>query len=336
VLRTGFSSVELREFAGRLSRLLPVLALSLVLGGFVPASAAESGQARLGDDYAQLHIGGDDWHPCEQECTSDASCKSWTFITALGQCRLKHSVPPAIANTCCVSGVKAEASIAGKGDDADCARVANEALEADTANIRGRCGLTGPLWSSAYDDVYSHCLDSSPGRRAREADDRKQALQVCRQTADLSGKLVCDHYARMAVAENLTNTQNNCGFAGPSWSADYEQHMRYCRQAERSSVGDQIAAREHQILECLGRGGAASDPDCEAYSNQSVDQFARASRMRCGDAFSGPGWSQDAGEHYRWCRSHGRDERTAMLDRRQQALEGCGQIHIDLNKLFKF
>jgi len=67
-----------------------------------------------------------------------------------------------------------------------------------------------------------------------------------------------------------------------------------------------------------------------------VDQFVQARRLRCGDAFSGPGWSQDAGEHYRWCRSHDHAERDAMLERRQQALETCDQGRLDLRKIFKF
>lgn len=314
-----------------------VAAALLLLLAALAAMAADAGQARLGGDYAQFHIGGDDWRPCEQECKADASCKSWTYITAMGQCRLKNMVPPAVANACCVSGVKEEKA-AVNNEESECARFATEAVDAANDNLRLRCGLTGPQWSTAYDETYARCLDSSPRRRARETEERHQAMQACRQTADQSGRLVCDHYARMAVAENVTNTQNNCGFSGPAWSADLDQHRHYCRDAPRASVSDQIAAREHQLLECLGRGGntAVADPDCDAYSSRSVSQFGEASRRRCGDGFSGPGWSADAGEHYRWCKAHGQPERDAMLRQRQDALDGCGQIRIDLNKIFKF
>lgn len=323
------------EAALRFGWLATLIAAGWAVSMAPTAYGAETGQIRLGDDYAQFHIGGTDWKPCEHECATDVSCKSWTYITSMGQCRLKHSVPAAMANTCCVSGVK-EAVETAKGDEAECARFADEAISANDQNLRARCGLTGPLWSSAYETVYGQCLDSSPRRRARENDERHQALQVCKQTADLSGQLVCDHYARMAVAENITNTQNNCGFDGPAWNADYQQHVHFCREAERSTISDQIAGRERQLLECLSRGGGRTDHDCDTYASQSVSQFAEAGRSRCGDQFSGPGWSADAGEHYRWCRTHGREERDAMLQHRQEALDGCGQIRIDLNKIFNF
>ena len=320
-----------RVFAG-----VAGLALAFAVSAPLAADAAETGMARLGDDYALFHIGGEDWHPCEHECNADASCKSWTYILTTGQCRLKHSIPRPMANNCCVTGVKEEVATAPRHDEDECARLANEAIEANAQNLRGRCGLAGPLWSSSYDHAYARCLESSPPRRTRDAADRQQALGLCQQTADASGKLVCDHYARMSVAENLTNTKNNCGFTGVGWTGDYGDHMRFCRDAERAKLSDQIAMREHQILECLGRGGAATDTDCQAFADRSVDQFVQARRLRCGDAFSGPGWSQDAGEHYRWCRSHDHAERDAMLERRQQALETCDQGRLDLRKIFKF
>ena len=300
------------------------------------AQAAEQGQVRLGDDYAQFHIGGADWQPCERECNADASCRSWMYITAIGQCRLKHSVPPAAANACCVSGTKEAVAPAASRDpdEAECARLTEAAVEANNQNLRSRCGLTGPLWSSAYDEMYSRCLDASPRRRQREVDDRKQALQVCRQTADASGGLVCDHYARMAVAENVTNTTNNCGLSGPEWSADAEAHQQFCRHAQRSGVLDRISAREQQLQECLNRGGAADDHDCQAFADQSVNQFVQAAKLRCGDGFSGPGWSRDAAEHYKWCRGHSHDQRVAVIQQRQDALESCDRNRIDLRQLF--
>ena len=312
---------------------------ALALAWPAAALAAETGQARLGDDYAQFQIGGADWHPCEHECSVDASCKSWMYIPVTGQCRLKHGVPPAMANTCCVSGVKqaaaAPAPAAKDADETECARLAVAAIDANNDNLGSRCGLTGPLWSSAYDEVFARCLDSSPRRRQRDVEERRQDLQVCKQTADLSGGLVCDHYARMAVAENVTNSTNNCGFTGSEWSPDYEAHRQFCRQAQRAGIADRIAGREHRLEECLSRGGGTTDPGCDAYASQSVSQFERAAQMRCGDAFSGVGWSRDAAEHYRWCRAHGRPEREALLQQRQDQLESCDHNRIDLRQLFK-
>lgn len=101
-------------------------------------------------------------------------------------------------------------------------------------------------------------------------------------------------------------------------------------------MNDQFASREQQIVECLARGGAADDADCKAYASRTVDQFGEAQRKRCGDNFSGAGWSGDANDAYRWCRQHSHDERDAALSNRDQALRGCNQIEIDLGKVFKF
>ena len=312
-----------------------ILALAALLMA-AAARAAEQGHVRLGDDYAQFHIGGADWQPCEHECIADASCKAWMYITAIGQCRLKHGVPPASENPCCVSGTKeAVASTSPKdADEVECARQTQSAVGANAENLRSRCGLTGALWAGSYDELFARCLDSSPRRRQRDIDDRKQALLVCRQTAEASGGIVCDHYARMAIAENVTNTTNNCGLAGPEWTADIDTHKQFCRHADRSGVLDRIAARERQLQECLGRGGAVDDHDCKDFADQSVNQFVQSARMRCGEAFSGPGWSRDPGEHYRWCRTHNRPERVAAIQQRQDALEGCDRNRIDLRQLF--
>lgn len=52
---------------------------------------------------------------CLSLCNAEAACRAWTFVKAGVQaqnprCWLKSSVPAAIANACCVSGVKSAAA----------------------------------------------------------------------------------------------------------------------------------------------------------------------------------------------------------------------------------
>ena len=317
-----------------LGPLLAVLAMILITPA--PLLAAESGQIRLGDDYAQFHVGGADWHPCEHECNGDAKCKSWTYITAVGQCRLKHGVPPAAANGCCVSGVKDDSSTNATNDERECGRLTEEALDANDENLSSRCGLSGPLWSGVYSDIYARCVDGSPRRRGRDAEERKQALQACKQGSERGGQLACDHYARMSLAQNATNQTNNCGLPGSDWAGTYDAYVNWCRSAKRAAVSDQIAGRERQLLECLGRSGGESDPACESYAALSVSQFTKSRQIRCGDAFSGPGWHNDHAEHYRWCRAHSETEREQMVGSRKDALAQCADDGNHFRLIFKF
>ena len=314
--------------------------MTVLLLAHAPLKAAEVGQIRLGDDYAQFYVGGSDWHPCEKECTADASCKSWTYLTTTGQCRLKHSVVPAHPNTCCVSGVKEETAAKPTtqlgSDERDCAKATLEAIDANDTNLANQCGLSGLLWSRLYNDLYAHCLDSSPRRRTRDADERKLALQSCQQVSGRSRSLVCDHYARMSVAEAASNDAANCGFGGPGWSGAYNEHVRWCQSANPSAVRDQIANREHQLLECLSRGGGQSDEACQGYASKAVSQFVESTKSRCGAGFSGTIWNDDQAEHYRWCRGHSPAEREDLMRKREAALHQCNDDRNHFRLIFKF
>jgi cysteine-rich secretory family protein/PAN domain-containing protein len=79
-----------------------------------PASAAdaESGIDRPGGDYKNFDlepsIAG--FGPCQSSCESDGRCKTWTFVKpgvqgSKARCWLKDSIPNAVRNNCCVSGV---------------------------------------------------------------------------------------------------------------------------------------------------------------------------------------------------------------------------------------
>jgi hypothetical protein len=83
----------------------------------------ESGIDRPGADYKNFNLAQADPNLCLASCAGEAQCEAWTYVNPgvqgpQARCWLKISVPPATANTCCTSGVKAaEYSIDRPGSD---------------------------------------------------------------------------------------------------------------------------------------------------------------------------------------------------------------------------
>ncbi len=65
-----------------------------------------------GGDFRHVVPTADDPALCQQACQADVQCKAWTYVKpntvqgAQPNCWLKTGIPPAMYNTCCVSGVK--------------------------------------------------------------------------------------------------------------------------------------------------------------------------------------------------------------------------------------
>lgn len=301
--------------------------MGLALGFFLaiaalPASAVEEGQIRLGSDYDIFQTGGNDYRACEKACAEDARCKSWTFLTNLGQCRLKHSEAPKFDNSCCVSDLKREKPKDRRADEVRCSDYAVSALRDNNANLSNRCGYRGPLWAASFSEVYNRCLDISPDRRTQEAEQRSEAIEDCRKLASRSTKLECETIAKLAVQQAKTQADNKCGFNPANWHSEEARYVKNCTAADRSLRWDLLYRRETQLSSCLTRGGVA-DKDCDAYASRSVTQFRRAQQMRCGGSFSGLFWHANADDHYDWCRQSPKGERDRWISRRQQQLDDC-------------
>jgi hypothetical protein len=81
-----------------------------VPGGSTSPPALEQNTDRPGSDYSFFFVPNADPMACLNACTADKNCKSFSFIRPGVQgpearCFLKHSVAPAVANACCVSGL---------------------------------------------------------------------------------------------------------------------------------------------------------------------------------------------------------------------------------------
>jgi hypothetical protein len=103
-IRRGFHWVLTVAFVHLFACAIPV--------GPASAADAESGIDRPGGDYRNFDlepsIAG--FGPCQSSCESDGRCKTWTFVKSgvqgpKARCWLKDSIPNAVKNNCCVSGV---------------------------------------------------------------------------------------------------------------------------------------------------------------------------------------------------------------------------------------
>jgi hypothetical protein len=66
---------------------------------------------RAGSDYRSFQLKGRTPGECQMACNKQRTCRAWTYVRPGVQgpnpvCYLKNAVPPARANTCCISGVK--------------------------------------------------------------------------------------------------------------------------------------------------------------------------------------------------------------------------------------
>jgi hypothetical protein len=84
--------------------------LLIVLAALSQAHA-QVGFDRLGGDYASFPQRSGDPAQCAARCERDQRCRAWAFSypateNAVATCWLKSRVPPRVAATCCVSGVR--------------------------------------------------------------------------------------------------------------------------------------------------------------------------------------------------------------------------------------
>jgi len=73
--------------------------------------SAQTGYDRRGGDYQKFTISNGDPALCAARCEHDSRCRAWTFSyprteEATATCWLKSRVPPRVADSCCVSGVR--------------------------------------------------------------------------------------------------------------------------------------------------------------------------------------------------------------------------------------
>jgi PAN domain len=113
--RSGQSKAS-RMWGGRLLRACVVTLIFAAAAIAVEALAARPAQAqanfdRPGGDYQNSPVASGDPVDCALVCERDRRCRAWSFnyptdLASGAVCWLKNSVPPRVADDCCVSGVR--------------------------------------------------------------------------------------------------------------------------------------------------------------------------------------------------------------------------------------
>ena len=96
---------------GRLPGAWRVMLACLAATGMTWPALAQTNFDRPGGDYTSAPIGSADPADCALLCERDRRCRAWSFNypndTVPGAvCWLKGTVPPRVADDCCVSGVR--------------------------------------------------------------------------------------------------------------------------------------------------------------------------------------------------------------------------------------
>jgi hypothetical protein len=99
----------------------------------------------------------------------------------------------------------------------------------------------------------------------------------------------CRRYANEAHEAAVANAEIlMCGFAGPRWSYQWDEHYKWCMRTNWDVVWSEWTQRKKQIKDCEN-----VENDCLAYSNTAVSQQWH----HC----TGPRWSYDRAAHEGWC-----------------------------------
>lgn len=261
---------------------------------------------------------------CAQACEKDARCQAWTFISTVQQCRLKREVGPQVTNSCCVSGLKLAKTQSSDSKQAFCSDYANDAVDASDRNIQQGCRQTGPRWASDFSVHYSWCMRSPRQQADDETAARADALQNCKvASTGPDKKAFCDHYARVSVAQSVTNEKANCRIrqsGGLLWSTDRTVFQDQCGRASRD-VRIDVATRENLLDSCFDTAGA-EEAACKTYAEGAVRQFQDSLDEKC-DFQDTALWSSSKLRHYQFCLDSSEKERQDAVSEREDQLNEC-------------
>jgi hypothetical protein len=130
----------------------------------------------------------------------------------------------------------------------------------------------------------------------------------------------CTAYARTAVAQAQKNLQDQCGFTGPRWSPNYDEHHRWCMGPMGGIAGAETQARQDDLATCARK--STNHSQCKQYAEFAVLQHRKNLEQNCGA--TGPLWHPDYQHHYNWC-MHGDNAKQSaqQWDARGRALSRC-------------
>ena len=108
------------------------------------------------------------------------------------------------------------------------------------------------------------------------------------QNAFSRANAFCGEYLDKAREAINLNQDSRCGYTGPRWSPNYDEHLAFCERSNQEVVRSELSGRAHEAA-------------CCRYALNALDTVLRASQANC--RFSGPRWSPNLSDHRDWCNS---------------------------------
>ncbi len=318
-----------------MQKILAVLAI--LMGVFVsPTAAQEYNTDRPGRDYRSFSLSAADYRLCQNACDGDGSCRAYTYANpgvagSTAMCFLKSSIPPQVANSCCISGVKAAVPPPPPEEDLDearCNTYANEAIRANRQNNDERCGFTGTRWSNNRSGHFQWCMDNPESASRRESRARSEELRSCREASPEEDSVeACRTYSESAIRAFNESERLECGFSGARWTGSRRAHTDWCLSATPDQRAAEQRARDRDLQRCRASTDGIDEPppadrgSCREFVQESLAQSQQNRELRCG--FDGARWSSDRNIHREFCRTKPRESQRREITKRNDLLEIC-------------
>jgi hypothetical protein len=127
-----------------------------------------------------------------------------------------------------------------------CDFYANSVMLDVDRNVRSRCGFSGARWSPDREMHRKWCLglNGNQALPCTEHQARSVALDDC--------SAWCRKYSAQAYGAAVKNDDLNCGFTGPRWSVEMDDHIRWCQFVGTHAQADaETAARSAALADCV-------------------------------------------------------------------------------------
>ena len=147
-----------------------------------------------------------------------------------------------------------------KTKDQFCKDYATTALEAWKENESRKCGYSGEGWGSDYQSHYVWCImGSNSDLVPAKIKSLREALEKCR---------TCEQYANTAVSQNKVNVGQSCGYKGPAWDSDYNNHFKWCMAGQNVQfTGQETKKRQGMMDQCKPLFGSFNIQSIKPYLN---------------------------------------------------------------------
>ena len=201
-----------------------------------------------------------------------------------------------------------------------CDQYAKSAVIQQTLNTMAfECDLTGPAWSSSWEQHFFWCMTASNWDQENLRHEREQRFEQMFEKMEVSGckpvqerdsTWLCGLYAQRAIVQQERNLYYGCGFREKGWNSNYQDHFKWCENhVDLEALKDlKSYAYDHYLRDTLPSGLVEYSrrqfqlhqcTQCKKYEAWAVMQNQLNEDYSCG--FTGPRWHSTTITHFQWC-----------------------------------